>query len=121
MASRRSPVSFDPNRPDFAPYGLTCVHWRPSPMRRPDHHNEVELNFLESGTVTYLLAAGKTVVDSGRCPIRESSTRLRCDGPGAASDHHNEVELNFLESGTVTYLLGGRKTVVDSGRLEKVQ
>ena len=69
MALRRSPVSFDPNRPDFAPYGLTCVHWRPSPMRRPDHHNEVELNFLESGTVTYLLGGRKTVVDAGRLSV----------------------------------------------------
>ena len=65
MTAGSLPVSFDPNRPDFAPYGLTCVHWRPSPMRRPDHHNEVELNFLESGTVTYLLGGRKTVVDSG--------------------------------------------------------
>ena len=66
MPSTPTPVSFDPDRPDFAPYGLTCVHWRPSPMRRPDHHNEIELNFLESGTVTYLLGGRKTVVDSGR-------------------------------------------------------
>lgn len=63
------PVTFDPNRPDFAPYGLTCVHWRPSPMRRPDHHNEIELNFLESGTVTYLLGGRKIVVDSGRLSV----------------------------------------------------
>jgi AraC-like DNA-binding protein len=35
-------------------------------MRRPDHHNEIELNFLESGTVTYLLGGRKTVVQAGR-------------------------------------------------------
>ena len=35
-------------------------------MRRPDHHNEIELNFLESGTVTYLLGGSKTVLTSGR-------------------------------------------------------
>ncbi len=35
-------------------------------MRRPDHHNEIELNFLESGTVTYLLGGRKTVIDAGR-------------------------------------------------------
>lgn len=69
MAASSSPVSFDPNRPDFAPYGLTCVHWRPSPMRRPDHHNEIELNFLESGTVTYLLGGRKTVIESGRLSV----------------------------------------------------
>lgn len=66
MATPSSPQSFDPTRPDFAPYGLTCVHWRPSPMRRPDHHNEIELNFLESGTVTYLLGGQKTVIEAGR-------------------------------------------------------
>lgn len=66
MAAKSLPVSFDPNRPDFAPYGLTCVHWLPSPMRRPDHHNEVELNFLKSGSVTYLLGGKKTVVEAGK-------------------------------------------------------
>lgn len=69
MPPHSAPLSFDPNRPDFAPYGLTCVHWRPSPMRRPDHHNEVELNFLESGSVTYLLGGKKTVVEAGRLGV----------------------------------------------------
>ncbi len=69
MAANTQPLSFDPNRPDFAPYGLTCVHWRPSPMRRPDHHNEVELNFLASGTVTYLLGGTKTIVESGKLSV----------------------------------------------------
>jgi len=69
MPAKSPPVSFDPNRPDFAPYGLTCVHWRPSPMRRPDHHNEVELNFLESGSVTYLLGGNKTVVEAGKLSV----------------------------------------------------
>lgn len=69
MAADFAPLSFDPSRPDFAPYGLTCVHWRPSPMRRPDHHNEVELNFLESGSVTYLLGGTKTVVEAGRLSV----------------------------------------------------
>lgn len=59
-------VSFDPNRPDFAPYGLTCVHWNPSPMPRPDHHNEVELNLLESGWLVYLLGGRKIRIETGR-------------------------------------------------------
>jgi AraC-like DNA-binding protein len=66
MVARSTPITFDPNRPDFAPYGLTCVHWRPSPMRRPDHHNEIELNYLESGSVTYLFGGRKIVVEAGR-------------------------------------------------------
>ena len=59
-------VSFDPNRPDFTPYGLTCVWWKPTPMRRPDHHNEIELNLLESGWVTYLLGGRKVRIEAGR-------------------------------------------------------
>lgn len=57
---------FDPARPDFTPYGLSCVRWRPSAMRRPDHHNEIELNLLVSGWVTYLLGGRKVRVESGR-------------------------------------------------------
>lgn len=62
-------VSFDPNRPDFAPYGFTCVRWVPSPMRRPDHHNEVELNLLQSGWVTYLFGGRKIRIDAGRLHV----------------------------------------------------
>jgi AraC-like DNA-binding protein len=57
-------VSFDPDRPDFMPYGFSCVHWKPSPMRRPDHHNEIELNLLVNGYVTYLLGGRKVRFDS---------------------------------------------------------
>ena len=59
-------VSFDPSRPDFAPYGFTCVRWNPEPMRRPDRHNEVELNFLGSGWLTYLLGGRKVRVEANR-------------------------------------------------------
>lgn len=58
-------VQFDPNRPDFTPYGLTCVRWNPSPMRRPDHHNEIELNMLQTGWLTYLLGGRKVRVEAG--------------------------------------------------------
>ena len=58
-------VQFDPNRPDFAPYGFTCVRWSPSPMRRPDHHHEIELNLMISGGVTYLLGGRKIRVEQG--------------------------------------------------------
>lgn len=62
-------VSFDPNRPDFTPYGFTCVRWSPSPMRRPDHHNEVELNLLQSGWVTYLLGGRKVRIEAGQLSV----------------------------------------------------
>jgi AraC-like DNA-binding protein len=59
-------VSFDPNRPDFAPYGFSCVRWTPSPMRRPDHHNEIEVNVLTKGWVTYLLGGRKVRLEGGQ-------------------------------------------------------
>jgi AraC family transcriptional regulator, melibiose operon regulatory protein len=62
-------VSFDPNRPDFTPYGFTCVRWSPSPMRRPDHHNEVELNLLRSGWLVYLLGGRKIKIEAGRLSV----------------------------------------------------
>lgn len=58
-------VSFDPNRPDFTPYGFSCVRWAPSPMRRPDHHNEIELNLLTRGDVSYLLGGRKVRMEAG--------------------------------------------------------
>jgi AraC-like DNA-binding protein len=58
--------TFDSSRPDFAPYGFTCVRWHPTPMRRPDRHNEIELNFLETGWVTYLLGGQKIRVEAGQ-------------------------------------------------------
>jgi AraC-like DNA-binding protein len=58
-------VQFDPTRPDFTPYGFTCVRWSPSPMRRPDHHNEIELNLLHAGWVTYLLGGRKVRMEAG--------------------------------------------------------
>jgi AraC-like DNA-binding protein len=57
-------VSFDPNRPDFSPYGFACVRWTPSPMRRPDHHNEIEINMLTKGWVTYLLGGRKVRLEA---------------------------------------------------------
>ena len=61
-----APTSFDPQRPDVAPYGLTSVRWLPTPTRWPDHHNEIELNFIESGSVTYLPGGDKITLEAGR-------------------------------------------------------
>ncbi|MBN2069770.1 MAG: helix-turn-helix domain-containing protein [Opitutales bacterium] len=56
---------FDPQRADFKPYGLTCVKWIPKLMHRPDHHNEIELNLLVNGAVTYLIAGMRHRVERG--------------------------------------------------------
>src|SRR5687767_11754572 len=52
-------TSFDPKRPDFTPYGFTCELWQPTRMQRPDRHNEIEINLLRKGSVTYLLGGRK--------------------------------------------------------------
>lgn len=59
-------VRFDPKRPDFAPYGLTCERWTPAAMPRPDRHNEVEINLLAEGSLAYLLGGRKETVAAGR-------------------------------------------------------
>ncbi|HRE05836.1 MAG TPA: helix-turn-helix domain-containing protein [Opitutaceae bacterium] len=58
-------AKFEPNHPDFTSYGLSCVRWDPSPMRRPDHHNEIQLNMLVRGRVTYLIGAHRVKVKPG--------------------------------------------------------
>lgn len=60
---------FDPDRPDFTPYGFSCVRWTPSPMKRPDHHNEIEVNILEKGWVTYLLGGRKVQISGGQMGV----------------------------------------------------
>jgi AraC family transcriptional regulator, melibiose operon regulatory protein len=57
---------FDSTRPEFSPYGFTCEIWTPSRMPRPDKHNEIELNFLTSGSITYLLGGHRITVGAGR-------------------------------------------------------
>jgi AraC family transcriptional regulator, melibiose operon regulatory protein len=62
-------VSFDPTRPNFAPYGFTCELWTPVPMKRADRHNEIELNLLKHGSLTYLLGGNTVTIPAGRLAI----------------------------------------------------
>ena len=59
-------ISFDPSRQDFSPYGFTCVRWGASKMQRPDHHHEIELNFLPKGWVLYQIGGRQVRVTAGR-------------------------------------------------------
>jgi AraC-like DNA-binding protein len=59
-------VCFDPSRPTFAPYGFTCEVWKLVPMKRPDRHNEIELNLLQRGTLHYLLGGQRVTIEAGR-------------------------------------------------------
>jgi AraC-like DNA-binding protein len=38
-------------------------------MRRPDHHNEVEMNLLDSGWLIYLLGGRKVRIEAGRLSV----------------------------------------------------
>ena len=60
---------FDDSRRDFEPYGFTCERWTPRRMRRPDRHNEIEINLLQAGSVTYVLGGRKVIVPAGRLAV----------------------------------------------------
>ncbi len=53
---------FDSCRRDFAPYGFTCEIWEPRRMPRPDRHDEIEINFVDRGTLTYLMGGQRVTV-----------------------------------------------------------
>ena len=60
---------FDESRDEFKPYGLTCELWTPHLMRRPDRHNEIELNFCSEGAITYLFGYNKVKVPAKRIAV----------------------------------------------------
>ena len=62
-------ISFDPSRPEFEPYGFTCELWTPEPMQRADRHNEIELNLLKRGSLTYLLGGNTVEIPAGRLAV----------------------------------------------------
>jgi AraC-like DNA-binding protein len=53
---------FEESRPDLEPYGFTCEVWEPQPMHRADRHNELELNLLDAGSLTYLLGGRRVTL-----------------------------------------------------------
>jgi AraC family transcriptional regulator, melibiose operon regulatory protein len=57
---------FDNTRGEFVPYGFTCEQWEPKLMHRPDKHTEVELNYFDRGTLTYLFWGERVTVEAGR-------------------------------------------------------
>lgn len=61
--------SFDERRNSFQPYGLTCEKWKPNSMKRFDRHNEIELNFLPKGEITYLIQGKRVTVPSCRLAL----------------------------------------------------
>src|SRR6185295_19766787 len=66
-AARREVLHhFDTRRREFTPYGFTCEIWEPRPMARPDQHDEIEINFLDRGTLTYLIGGERVTLQPRR-------------------------------------------------------
>lgn len=61
--------TFDHHRPDLTPYGFTCELWKGALMRRPDRHNEIELNLLSRGSLTYLLGGRRVTLREGHLGV----------------------------------------------------
>jgi AraC family transcriptional regulator, melibiose operon regulatory protein len=60
---------FDTHRREFTPYGFTCEIWEPRRMPRPDRHDEIEINFLNRGTLTYLIGGERVTVQPRRVTV----------------------------------------------------
>lgn len=60
---------FDNGRPEFKPYGFTVEKWTPKLMSKPDRHNEIEINLLTGGSITYLINDKKVKINSKRMAV----------------------------------------------------
>ncbi|WP_280764364.1 MULTISPECIES: helix-turn-helix domain-containing protein [unclassified Parabacteroides] len=54
--------SFDSERKEFTPYGLTCELWHTNIMPKPDRHNEIEINYFPESSITYLFHDRKITI-----------------------------------------------------------
>ncbi len=62
-------VSYEDRRQVFKPYGLTCERWKPCAMSKFDRHNEIELNFVPKGSLSYFMQDRHIVVPCGRLSL----------------------------------------------------
>lgn len=61
--------AFDEKREEFKPYGLSCELWSPRLMKRPDRHNEIELNYFPKGSITYFLRDNRITIPTRRLAV----------------------------------------------------
>jgi len=61
--------TFDESRDEFKPYGLTCELWTPNLMMKPDRHNEIEINYLPEGSMTYLFQGNQISIPAKKLAI----------------------------------------------------
>lgn len=69
MSNSEIANTFDENRDEFKPYGLTCELWTPSLMRKPDRHNEIEINYFTEGSMTYLIQGNQITIPTKKLAI----------------------------------------------------
>lgn len=62
MSNAETFCTFNEKRVAFKPYGLTCELWKPDLMRKPDRHNEIEVNYFTKGSITYLFQGSKITI-----------------------------------------------------------
>lgn len=62
MSNSGKLYTFDERRSEFRPYGLTCELWLPDLMKKPDRHNEIEINYFAEGNITYLFQGSKITI-----------------------------------------------------------
>jgi AraC-like DNA-binding protein len=60
---------FNNERPRFASYGFWCEKWEPRAMPRTDQHDEIELNYLTDGSLTYLMGGRRVQVPAKRLAV----------------------------------------------------
>lgn len=61
--------AFNEQRSEFRPYGLTSEYWLPSPMKKPDRHNEIEINYLVEGSLTYFFQGSKITIPANSLTV----------------------------------------------------
>jgi len=61
--------TFNEGRLEFEPYGLTCELWVPNLMRKPDRHNEIEINYFTEGSITYLFKDERVTIPAKRLTL----------------------------------------------------
>ncbi len=62
-------ITFEEKRHEFTPYGLTCERWKPQVMNKFDRHNEIEINLIPHGSISYFHQNKHMVIPQGRLSI----------------------------------------------------
>jgi AraC family transcriptional regulator, melibiose operon regulatory protein len=80
--------TFDHRRPDLTPYGFTCELWKGALMRRPDRHNEIELNLLSRGSLAYLLGGRRVTLREGHLGVFWAALPHQVIGSDGDPEYH---------------------------------